>query len=284
MNTRVLKRKTIEVNEVEFVVFGADEKSFMITSTLIIKGLQAVLIGTSFTQQDAKKIAAFVQEKNLDLTAIYLLHGDPDYYFGLEAIKESFPFVIAYSTKETFEHIVDTIESKLTVWKDVLGDDLPQNIILPKINLKSSIELLDETWQIIGGDLSRINLWNSELRVLIGGIDTFNEIHLFLADTSTKEKLTAWSERVNHLIQLEPTLVIPSHGSLNKSFDVNGLQYTKNYLDKVLEFINKTMDSVDFIKQLQVEFPGLENQGVLELSAKVQKKKCLGGNNVECIL
>lgn len=76
--------KTIEMNQndVKLTIFSSEENSFMVTATLVEKAGHAFLINAKFTQSDSKEIVDFLNENNLSLDKIYIIHGDPDYYFG----------------------------------------------------------------------------------------------------------------------------------------------------------------------------------------------------------
>ncbi|MRA58637.1 cytoplasmic protein, partial [Bacillus thuringiensis] len=71
----------------------------------------------------------------------------------------------------------------------------------------------------VGLDHYRTSLFNKELKVLIGGIDVFNEIHVFLADTSSKAAMEAWIENLKVLQALHADIIGPSHGSIEKSLN-----------------------------------------------------------------
>lgn len=268
-----MKTTVKNINDLTLTIFGSDENSFMITNTLIVRDTHAVLIGTTFTQTDATEIARYVEDKGYTLDSVYLLHGDPDYYFGLETIKHHFPEVVAYATQPTFAHITESVEGKLAAWAEALGAQLPANIVLPKIIQGDTFEILGEQWQIVGDDASRTSLWQPNSQILIGGIDTFNEINLFLADTASVEGLAEWQLRLKSLINLDPNFVVPSHGSLDKSFDKNALEFTVNYLTVAQDAMQKATDSDAFITLMTETFPDLANAGVLALSAKVVMKE-----------
>ncbi|MGG1151764.1 MBL fold metallo-hydrolase, partial [Bacillus wiedmannii] len=85
--------KTIDTNQkdVKLTVFSSDEKSFMVTATLVEKAGHAFLINSKFTQSDSKEIVEYLKKNDLSLDKIFITHGDPDYYFGLESIKAAYP-------------------------------------------------------------------------------------------------------------------------------------------------------------------------------------------------
>lgn len=105
--------------------------------------------------------------------------------------------------------------------------------------------------------------------MLIGGIDIFNEIHIFLADTSTEADLQAWVQRLNSLLDLELDLVIPSHAGPDGSYDRKALEATRDYLFEVLEILGNAQDSATFINAMTEKHPSYLNKNVLALGAKV---------------
>ncbi|WP_242290254.1 cytoplasmic protein [Bacillus cereus group sp. BfR-BA-01319] len=267
--------KTIDINQkdVKLTVFSSDENSFMVTATLVEKAGHAFLINSKFTQSDSKEIVDYLKNNNLSLDKIFIIHGDPDYYFGLESIKAAYPEAIAYATESTVEHIVHSVLGKLKVWKDALGENAPSNVVLPQVFKEKSIDFQGLTFELVGLDHYRTSLFNRELKLLIGGIDVFNEIHLFLADTSSKEAMEAWIENLKVLQELNADIIVPSHGSIEKSLDNQAIHATMNYLRTAIQAAEESKTSKDFVAKLETAYPGYANKGVLELSAKVVTKE-----------
>lgn len=260
-------------SDVTLAVFTSDESSFLVTSTLVIKNGHALLINAKFTQSDASEIVTYLETNNLILDEIFILHGDPDYYFGLETIKAAYPNAIAYATQSSVEHITHSVLSKLKVWNGVLGDNAPKNIVLPKIYTDSSIEFQGLTFELTGLNSHRTNLYNEDLALLLGGIDTFNEVHLFLADTKTKEEMLAWVESLRSLQELNVEIIVPSHGLAEKSFDRSLLSATITYLMTAIQAADTSNNSTEFIEKLNSAYPEHANKNVLGLSAKVVMKE-----------
>ncbi|MCD8898510.1 cytoplasmic protein [Mammaliicoccus sciuri] len=260
-------------NNLYLVIFGSDENSFMVTSTLIVSENKALLVGAKFTRNDAKEIVDYLENNQLILEKVFVIHGDPDYYFGLDTIKKSFPHALAIATQPTIHHILESVEDKLAFWKETLNDQAPDNIIIPQVISDDYIEFGGVNWELIGSEPSRINLWDETSKTLIGGIDTFNEIHLFLADINTIEGQKLWVSRIDKLLDLDPIVIVPSHADLSKSFDKSALVYTKDYLIKAIDTLEKTIKSDDFKNVLASAYPNARNTGVLELSSKVVTKE-----------
>ncbi len=253
------------------------KKSFMVTATLVEKAGHAFLINSKFTQSDSKEIVEYLKKNDLSLDKIFITHGDPDYYFGLENIKVAYPEAIAYATESTVEHIVHSVLGKLKVWKDVLGENAPSNVVLPQVFKENTIDFQGLTFELVGLDHYRTSLFNKELKVLIGGIDVFNEIHVFLADTSSKGAMEAWIENLKVLQALHADIIVPSHGSIEKSLNNQALTATMDYLRTAVQASEESGTSKDFVAKLEAAYPDYANKGVLELSAKsCNKRNALG--------
>lgn len=259
---------------IQLEVFTSDENSFMVTSTLIFSGSDAFLIGAQFSQTHAKKILSYLESNRLDLKEIYIIHGDPDYYFGLEVFTKAYPNVHVSATSETVQHITESAEGKLAFWGPQLKEEGPTQIIIPQAIQGNSVVFASIEFSIIGSDATRTSLWSSSTRTLIGGVDTCNEIHVFLADTKEISQLQSWKNRIGELLALSPKLVIPSHGAEDKAFDTSALQFTSDYLQLAIDILSDgNVNSTDFQNRINSAYPNLRNEAVLDLSSKVVTKE-----------
>ena len=72
-------------------VFAGSQNGFDVTSTLIAGDKEAILVDAQFTLAEAHRVVAMVLDSKKTLTTVYITHGHPDHYFGLEVIKAAFP-------------------------------------------------------------------------------------------------------------------------------------------------------------------------------------------------
>ena len=82
-------------------VFNASENSFGVASVIISGKTDAVLIDAQFTLAEAETVAQKIKSSGKKLTTIYVSHGDPNFYFGLEIFKKYFPEVTVYASPAT---------------------------------------------------------------------------------------------------------------------------------------------------------------------------------------
>lgn len=57
---------------------------FPVSSVLISGDKDAILVDAQFGKAQAQQVVDKVRASGKNLTTIYISHGDPDYYFGLE--------------------------------------------------------------------------------------------------------------------------------------------------------------------------------------------------------
>ena len=50
------------------------------------------------------------------LSTIYISHGDPDFYFGLDTVLAAFPDAKVVASEPTVRHIKETVDGKLAYW------------------------------------------------------------------------------------------------------------------------------------------------------------------------
>lgn len=252
------------------VVFGSDETSFCVTSSLLIQGKKALLIDAKFTKTDAREIVRYLQDNKLELTDIFITHGDPDYYFGLEAIKAAYPHVIAKTTPGAAQRITGTVLNKLVTWEPVLGDETPGNIILPKVVEDTSFVFEGLEIQVFGADPTRITLYLPEFQMLLAGTNVYAGYHLFLADMSSQEARDRWLNNLMELRQLDAQILIPGHSDLAlETYDTRSIDFSIAYLHTVQAVLDRVQTSEEFILAMQGEYPDLKGYDVLVLSGKV---------------
>lgn len=257
-------------NNTQMVVFGSDEAGFCVTANLLVRNGNALLIDTKFTKTDAQEIVNYLRSTNTELTDIFISHGDPDYYFGLERIKQAYPTVIAQTTPSVAQHITNTMLNKLQVWGEVLGEETPNNLVVPQIYENETLTFEGLEIEIFGSDRSRVALYIPELNTVVGGPTIVSGNHMFLADMSTPEDRQRWMDNLVELKALNPETVIPGHSDLsNEDFTAESIDFSIAYLEAVNEVLPNTPTSEEFISAMEDRYPGLLSREVLVLAGQV---------------
>jgi glyoxylase-like metal-dependent hydrolase (beta-lactamase superfamily II) len=157
-------------------VYNAGGGSFHVNAVLVSGKTDAVLLDTGFTRADALRIAALVLESKKTLKAIYISQADPDFYFGIETLRQVFPGVKVLATAATRKKIEATVRTKLQVWGPRLGDNAPKDVPLPEVLPGDSLYVEDQVLEIRGdhGALpGRSYVWIPSLKTIAGGVNVF---------------------------------------------------------------------------------------------------------------
>ena len=264
--------KTIETGNLKLQVYNASENSFGVASVIVSGKTDAVLIDAQFTLADAEKVAAEIKQSGKKLTTIYVSHGDPDFYFGLEVFKKYFPEVTVYATPATVEHIKATAQKKLEVWGERLGKNITSNAILPQVLKGNSIDLEGQKLEIIGLEEfpSKTFVWIPSIKAVVGGINVFGTtFHLWMADAQTADARKQWISVLDKIESLKPTIVIPAHAKSESAFDLTAVKHTKSYILFYEEALKTNKTSETLIAAIKAKYPTLTFDIALQIGAKV---------------
>lgn len=272
MNVQAQSFKTIEANNLKVQIYNASESSFGVASVIVSGKTDAVLIDAQFTLADAEKVAEEIKKSGKKLTTIYVSHGDPDFYFGLEVFKKYFPEVTVYASPATVEHIKATAQKKLEVWGERLGKNITSNAILPQVLKGTSIDLEGQKLEIIGLDAfsAKTFIWIPSIKAVVGGINIFGTtFHLWMADAQSTEARKQWIAVLDKIESLHPAIVIPAHAKSETAFDISAVKHTKSYIQFYEEALKTNKTSETLIKTLKGKYPTLTFDIALQIGAKV---------------
>lgn len=272
METQAQSFKTIEANNLKLEVYNASENAFGVASVIVSGKTDAVLIDAQFTLADAEKVAQKIKESGKKLTAIYVSHADPDYYFGLEVFKKYFPEVVAYASPASVEAIKATAQKKLDVWGERLGKAITSNVVLPQVLKGNSIELEGQKLEVIGLEdfPTKTFVWVPSIKAVVGGINVFGTtFNVWMADAQTAEARKNWITVLDKIEALHPAIVIPAHANNASPFDVSTVKHTKSYIQFYEEALKTNKTSDDLIKAIKAKYPTLTFETALQIGAKV---------------
>jgi len=264
--------RKIETGTLTLDVFNASENSFGVASVIVSGKTNAILIDAQFTLADAEAVAKKLRDSGKKLTAIYISHGDPDFYFGLEVFKKYFPEVIAYASPATVEHIKATAQKKLEVWGGRLGKAITSNIVLPQVLQGNGFDLEGEKLEVIGsGEFSSTTfVWIPSIKAVAGGINVFgNTFNLWMADAQTPEARKNWVSVLDKITSLHPEIVIPAHAKEDAAFNLASVKHTKDYILFYEEALKTNKTSEALIKAVKSKYPNLTFDIALQIGAKV---------------
>ena len=245
---------------------------FQVASTLVSGERDAVLVDAQFSALDAARLVELIRSSGKRLTTIYVSHGDPDFYFGLETLHTAFPEAKIVASPATVAHIVETKDKKLAYWAPILAAGAPKTVLVPEPLQGDRIELEGRSLEVIGLDgptPDRTFVWIPSVRAVVGGIPVMAGEHVWMADTQTPESHAYWLAQLESIRARQPERVIPGHYAPDAALDLAAVDFTRDYIRAYDEEAGKAKTSAALIEAMQRRYPGLGAVPSLELSAKV---------------
>lgn len=256
-------------------VFNQGDKAiFPVSSVLITGKTNAILVDAQFSKADAEQLVAEIKASGKTLQQIYISHGDPDYYFGLEVIHAAFPEADIVATPATVAHIKATHTHKQKIWNPKLGKNAPATIIIPEVLDSDHLLLEGNTIKIIGlkgPTPDRTVLWIPSLKTVVGGIPVSYGSHVWMADTKDSQARENWLLTLNNIRALKPQAIIPGHFLGNLPTGMTALDFTENYIRTFNTAVAESKNAQELIEKMKTRYPNLPAGPGLEISAKVSK-------------
>jgi len=254
-------------------VFNPGAKSlFPVTSTLVTGPTEAVLIDAQFQRDDALAVLKLIQDSGKQLKTIYISHGDPDYYFGLDVITAAYPDAEVVASPSTVSHINKTLKAKVSYWGPVLAENAPTKTITPNVLDGDTLSVDGEELKIVGlegHDPNHTFVWIPGLKTVTGGVVIYEGVHVWMADMKSAESREKWRQTLSNLLALKPERIIPGHVMGSSQENADAVNFTLAYMAAFEEEMAKATNSAELIAAMKARYPDFTNMGDLELSAKV---------------
>ena len=254
-------------------VYNAGAASFNVNSTLVYGEKEAMVIDAGFTRADALRIAANVLDSGKQLTTIYVSQADPDYYFGVETLKEVFPQADVVTTPAVLEKLSAKLAGKVAFWGPKMGANAPRKPLVPRALEGNILTLEGQTIEIRGtqGPLAhRPYAWIPSIKAVVGNIGVFGNMHVWTADTQTPALRAAWVAQLDEMAALKPELVIPGHMQAGTAVDASAIRFTKDYLQTFEKNLAANKTSATLIGAMKQSYPQVTDGAMsLDIGAKV---------------
>lgn len=254
----------------------AGPNGFFRAPVLLTGPSEALVIDGGFTYADGRAVLDAIKASGKKLTAIYVSQSDPDYYFSLKPVKEAFPNVKVIAAAATVEAIKGNVEKKLAVWGPQLKENGPQNladVVMPEVFDDKTLTVDGEVIEIVEAETlaNRRYLWVPSLQAVLGGVMVFAGVHVWIADTPSKEQRAAWIANLDKIAARKPAIVVPGHMTPDSPADLSGVNHTKAYLIAFEEELAKAKDSAALKAAMEARYPRLGMGVALDIGAKVAK-------------
>jgi glyoxylase-like metal-dependent hydrolase (beta-lactamase superfamily II) len=254
-------------------VYNANGNSFNVNSTLVVGEKEAMVIDAGFTRADALRIAANVLDSGKQLTTIYVSQADPDYYFGVETLKEVFPNADIVTTPAVLAKLSPKLAGKVAFWGPKMGANAPRKPVVPRALEGTTLTLEGQSIEIRGtqGLLAhRPYAWIPSIKAIVGNIGVFGNMHVWTADTQSTAERAAWVAQLDDMAALKPELVVPGHMQAGTKVDASAITFTKDYLLTFEKNLAVNKSSAALINAMKKSYPQVTDGALsLDIGAKV---------------
>lgn len=256
-------------------VYNPGEAAIFPVSSVLVSGQKdAILVDAQFGKAQAQAVVDKIRASGKHLTTIYISHGDPDYYFGLDTLVAAFPDANVLASAPTVAHIKATAAGKLAFWGPQMGADVPHKTIVPQVLEGDSLTLEGQSLQVIGLDgqqPDRSFVWIPSIKAVVGGVVVAENIHVWMADTQSAQSHADWLATLQRIESLQPATVIAGHYLGQGSRSLAAVRFTSDYIQAFDQEAAKAKDAAQLIAAMKKRYPDLGDDSSLELSAKVAK-------------
>ena len=262
-------------HKLDLTVYNPQESSlFPVTSTLITGPSEAILFDAQFQKNDAENLVKLIRESGKKLTTIYISHGDPDFYFGLDVLHSAFPEAKIVATPATVSKINKTMHGKKAYWGPILKENAPQALILPEVLETDTLNIDGKAIKIVGfagHDPIHTFAWIPSESTVLGGVVLSENMHIWMADNKTTKSRNAWIKTLDIMQSLKPKKVIAGHYLDETQANLSIIEFTKSYIQAFERSNQQSDDAAALIASMMKKYSSLNEEGTLDFSAKVVK-------------
>ncbi|MFJ1340409.1 MBL fold metallo-hydrolase [Pseudomonas caricapapayae] len=247
---------------------------FPVSSVIVSGKHDAILVDAQFGKGQAEQVLAKLRASGKHLTTIYISHGDPDYYFGLQTLTDAYPQAKVVASAATVAHIKQTMDAKLAYWGPQMGADKPARLVVPQVLDGNRLTLEDQQLEVLGLDgpqADRSVVWIPSIKAVVGGVVVAHNLHVWMADTQTAQSHKDWLTTLNRIELLKPQVVVPGHYLGQPGESLEAVRFTADYIRAFDEETAKAANTAALIAAMKKRYPNLGEESSLELSAKVAK-------------
>jgi glyoxylase-like metal-dependent hydrolase (beta-lactamase superfamily II) len=247
---------------------------FPVSSVIVSGERDAILVDAQFGKGQAEQVLAKLRASGKHLTTIYISHGDPDYYFGLQTLTDAYPEAKVVASAATVAHIKQTMDGKLAYWGPQMGSDKPARLVVPQVLQGNELTLEGQRLEVLGLDgpqPDRSFVWIPSIKAVVGGVVVAQNLHVWMADTQTAQSHKDWLATLERIEQLKPQTVVPGHYLGQPGEGLQAVRFTADYIRAFDAQTAKAANAAELVAAMKARYPGLGEESSLELGAKVAK-------------
>lgn len=218
-------------------VFTSDANSALVDSIILMGDESAVLIDAQFTVPAATQVADIIEATGRRLETIFITHGHPDHYLGLEVFANRFPQAKILSHPRVRQVIEERAQSTLDYFNSTAPEGVfPTGYILPDAITDDHIMLEGERINILEpmhGDTPLIcPVHVPSLDLLIAADIVFADTFVWTEENTDLASINQWRKSLDAIETIGAKTIIPGHQIDGSLHDVSNIEHTRRYLDQ----------------------------------------------------
>jgi glyoxylase-like metal-dependent hydrolase (beta-lactamase superfamily II) len=243
-----------------------------VTSTIVSGPTEAVLIDAQYLKDDVRDLGDLIERTGKKLTTIYLTHGHPDHYLGVNPLLERFPEAKCVALPGVIEFMHSIHEDGMAQWRVLFGDASVME--LPRVQ-----PLEGSTLYVDGSPLHVMKVKQADIHpttivhipvidTVVAGDSIYNEIHMMLG-LSAPEEWQQWLETVDFVEKLRPRMIVAGHRRPDgDDYAVDTMiAQTRAYIQDFAAAYEVAKDADDLIATMTAKYPHHGNVWTLWFSA-----------------
>jgi len=244
------------------------------SATLIYGGRDAVLVDTFMTVEHCSNLADSIVASGKSLKAIYITHGHPDHFFGLQVLLDRFPNAKALATSEV------VAKMKLQTAPETLANRRKQLPGLPDV-ISTANPLEGNEIDLEGNRLVVVRVGHTDtddttclhvpsIGLVVAGDVVYNGIHPFLSESNRQTRLE-WIAALDKIDALKPSTVVAGHKILGNDDSPRNVEETRQYIRDFIQLNDTTKTAREHFEKMLALYPDRANPGSLWSAAATAK-------------